>query len=69
MLKNSIAETGLENNIVDAPESEDGVYGVRYELLVVPLVKTIQEQQQKIAVVQKLIQEMQQQLQLYKSIQ
>jgi hypothetical protein len=69
MLKKAIAETGLESDIVDAPENEDGVYGVRYELLVVPLVKTIQEQQQKIAVVQKMIQEMQQQLQLFKSIQ
>jgi trimeric autotransporter adhesin len=48
---------------------DDGaVLGIRYALMVVPLVKTIQEQQHQLAGIQKLISELEQQLEVLKNI-
>lgn len=44
-LEEAILKSGVNFNLVDRPQNKDGLYGIRYELLVVPLVKTIQEQQ------------------------
>lgn len=55
-------------DIVHKPETPEGLHSIRYELLVVPLVKTIQEQQHQLAGIQKLISELEQQLQILKNI-
>ena len=47
-------QAGLEADIVDN-QSENGVLGIRYSLLVVPLVKTVQEQQAKLASIKNTI--------------
>jgi hypothetical protein len=39
---------GFDFSGVDAPENENGLYGLRYAEFVVPLVKAVQEQQQQI---------------------
>ena len=41
-------EVGYDFSGVDAPESEDDFYGLRYSEFVVPLVKAVQEQQEMI---------------------
>ncbi len=44
-LDEALRKYGENCNLVDVPQNKDGLYGIRYELMVVPLVKTIQEQQ------------------------
>ncbi|HEY4290017.1 MAG TPA: tail fiber domain-containing protein [Puia sp.] len=46
-------ESGFNFSGVDKPAKEDGLYGLRYEDFVVPLVKAVQEQQQQIEALQK----------------
>jgi hypothetical protein len=45
---------GYDFNGVDKPQSEDGLYGLRYAEFVVPLVKAVQEQQVEIERLKKL---------------
>ncbi|MCU0375034.1 MAG: tail fiber domain-containing protein [Chitinophagaceae bacterium] len=58
----ALAITGHQNNLVDMPETEQGLLGLRYELLVMPLIKTIQEQQATLIAVKKLIEDLDTQL-------
>jgi hypothetical protein len=44
------------------PETEQGLLGLRYELLVMPLIKTIQDQQATLIAVKKLIEDLETQL-------
>jgi hypothetical protein len=53
-----VKETKFSFNGVDAPDSANGFYGLRYSEFVVPLVKAIQEQQQMIESLQKEIKEL-----------
>ena len=43
-----IQKTGVEFNGVDAPENSDDYYGIRYSQFVVPLVKSVQELNEKL---------------------
>jgi hypothetical protein len=52
-------ELGFNFSGVDAPKSENGMYGLRYAEFVVPLVKAVQEQQQMIQKQQEMIQNLQ----------
>ena len=47
-VESAVAETGMSFTGVDAPLSEEGMYGLRYSEFVVPLVKAVQEQQEMI---------------------
>jgi len=44
-VESAFTETGFSFNGVDAPENENGLYGLRYSEFVVSLVKAVQEQQ------------------------
>lgn len=44
----SAKEIGFDFSGVDAPDDQNGIYGLRYAEFVVPIVKAIQEQQQQI---------------------
>ncbi|WP_431216123.1 tail fiber domain-containing protein [Puia sp. P3] len=46
-------EAGFSFSGVDKPATEDGLYGLRYDDFVVPLVKAVQEQQRQIEALQK----------------
>lgn len=51
----ALLKSGMAADIVDMPAGPNGLYGIRYELMVVPLVKTIQEQQATIREIENLI--------------
>src|SRR5205085_6274713 len=46
---------GYDFSGVDVPKEKDGLYGLRYEELVVPLVKAVQEQQKRIRALKELV--------------
>ena len=46
-------ESGFDFSGVDKPATADGLYGLRYEDFVVPLIKAVQEQQRQIETLQK----------------
>jgi hypothetical protein len=46
-------ESGFDFSGVDKPTTADGLYGLRYEDFVVPLIKAVQEQQRQIETLQK----------------
>lgn len=62
------SKNGL-TDIIFQPATKDGLHSINYELMVVPLVKTIQEQQATIREVQKLISDLEAQLQTLQNIQ
>jgi hypothetical protein len=64
-VRSVVQDYPIYKNIVD----EGPVLGLRYELMVVPLVKTIQEQQATIRDVQKLIADLEAQLQTLQNLQ
>jgi len=57
------SECGFEFSGVDAPQNENGYYGLRYATFVVPLVKAVQEQQTIIDKQQKEIESLKSELQ------
>lgn len=57
-------ETGFNFSGIDKPTSADGLYGLRYDDFVVPLVKAVQEQQQQIEALQKGYADMNKRIQL-----
>jgi len=67
------AAKGYSNNgltdIISQPATKDGLHSINYELMVVPLIKTIQEQQATLASVKKLIEELEKQLKTVESTQ
>jgi len=52
-VEQAAAEAGFAFSGVDKPSTADGLYGLRYEDFVVPLVKAVQEQQQQIEALQR----------------
>jgi hypothetical protein len=52
-VEKAATEAGFDFSGVDKPTTADGLYGLRYEDFVVPLVKAVQEQQQQIEALQK----------------
>jgi len=52
-VEKAAADAGFNFSGVDKPTTPDGLYGLRYEDFVVPLVKAVQEQQQQIDALQK----------------
>jgi trimeric autotransporter adhesin len=52
-VEKAATESGFDFSGVDKPSTPDGLYGLRYEDFVVPLVKAVQEQQQQIETLQK----------------
>lgn len=54
----ALLKSGMDVDIVDVPTHPNGIYGIRYELLVVPLVKTIQEQQATIKTIREQLKEL-----------
>ena len=52
---------------IDSPESEDGLYGLRYAEFVVPLVKAVQEQHDIIESQQIQIDELQKRIEVLES--
>jgi trimeric autotransporter adhesin len=53
----ALQKFGVVSDLVDVPETKEGLYGIRYGLMVVPLVKTIQKQQELIDHIQRQIEE------------
>lgn len=51
-------QTGFDFSGIDKPQTENGLYGLRYGDFVVPLVKAVQEQQQMIKESKQLIEEL-----------
>ena len=68
-VEQALLKIGMAADIVDAPTNLNGIYGIRYELLVVPLVKTIQEQQATISNIRKLLEELSAQLATFQAMQ
>jgi hypothetical protein len=60
-LAKSFSKQGMKD-LVREPEGAEGLHGIRYELMVVPLIKTIQEQQAILVSIKKLIEELEKQL-------
>ena len=56
---------GFEFSGVDPPESENGLYGLRYAEFVVPLVKAVQELNDKVEYQEKLLASREQEVQFY----
>ena len=52
-VEKAAADAGFNFSGVDKPTTPDGLYGLRYEDFVVPLVKAVQEQQHQIETLQK----------------
>ncbi len=55
-------QTGFEFSGIDKPKNKNDLYGLRYAQFVVPLVKAVQEQEQKISEQQKIINNLKQRL-------
>ncbi|HLF65296.1 MAG TPA: hypothetical protein VI603_16135 [Saprospiraceae bacterium] len=51
-MEEATRETGYNFSGVDAPKNGNDLYGLRYSVFVVPLVKAVQEQQVMIEVLQ-----------------
>ena len=63
-VESAAKQSGYDFSGVDAPKNENDFYGLRYGDFVVPLVKTVQEQQSIITDLQKKVQLLDEQVKL-----